>query len=77
MGCVPEFLVSPEGDWKQAGRLEWWFLWDALLGLVDLGIRVTSGGIIFSVSFLYSTCSVKTVAMKAYGNQTDCNLNEI
>lgn len=31
----------------------------------------------FSVSFLYSTCSVKIVAMKAYGNWTDCNLSEI
>lgn len=32
--------------------------------------------LLFSVSFLYSICSVKTVVVKAYGKQTDCNLSE-
>lgn len=44
MGCVPELLVSPEGEWRQAGRVEQWF-WEALLGLVDLRIGVTNSGI--------------------------------
>lgn len=44
MGSLPELLVSPEGEWTQAGRVEWWF-WEALLGLVDLGIGVTGSGI--------------------------------
>lgn len=38
MGSVPELLSSPEGEWRQTGRVEQWF-WEALLGLVDLGLE--------------------------------------